>query len=410
MRLAPELLSKGCATAKRAQKGEIWTKLGKCRLDGRQKLAYNPTVMPKTGEWTLPRDSGRPFMKGFEMGQIELVCASPQMRRIAETIRRSRGRTLLLTGETGVGKDALARWAHTITPYAEGPFIGINCAAIQDPLWESEIFGHVKGAFTGALKDKPGQIERAEGGTLFLNEIGDMPLSTQAKLLTFLDTHEFQRVGETKTRSVKTRVMAATNHDLEQAIEAGKFRQDLFYRLAIVHARIPPLRERPEDILALAELQLHYLIRERKTGVIRIAQPTQDLLVRHRWKGNARELYSVIETAFEQCVETGGGTLLPEHFAPELSPNGLSGVKCHEQGAGEPGAESAHLSQMSEFFLPGGSLLKDPKVLRTFLDQFKTPSGRWNLSAAHRRLVESGRINIRRRAFAEQVKKMFPDE
>ena len=355
------------------------------------------------------------------MEPFQLVCASPEMRRIAETIRKSGRRTLLLTGETGVGKDVLARWAHTISPHALGPFVPINCAAIQESLWESEIFGHAKGAFTGADVEKEGQVEKAAGGTLFLNEIGDMPLPTQAKLLTFLDTHEFQRVGETETRSVNARVIAATNRDLEKEIEAKRFRRDLFYRLAVVHAKIPPLRERPADVLGLAKTHLRDLAQERNQEPIRISSSTRDLLVMYPWKGNARELGAIIETAFERCLESGGGTLIPDHFAPEMVMSDLPsegtrsriGGHQEERGASEESLArvgSSAPSQAAHLSVSIGTLLNDPSALRSFLDQYKNLSGRWNLSAAHRALVDCGHLQIGRRAFALRVNKMFPEE
>ena len=361
------------------------------------------------------------------MSQIILIASSPQMKRIAATVRRSRGRPLLLTGETGVGKDMLARWAHSISPNAAGTFVAINCAAIQDPLWESEIFGHVKGAFTGAVTDKPGQVELADGGTLFLNEIGDMPLPTQAKLLTFLDKGEFQRVGETRTRSVQTRVIAATNHDLERTIEEGTFRRDLFYRLAGVHVKIPPLCERPDDILALANIHLENLLRERGSGSIALADSAKDVLARARWKGNVRELYAVLETALERCLEAGGTYLLPEHFAGELTeaqpPSATPhtrepAISIHGQavvpdsGPGK-GTEDRYIRDPSAAATrtpsQPSSIMESREALRSVLEETKTRTGRWNISEAHRRLVETGRIKIGRRAFARQIRILFPE-
>jgi len=370
-------------------------------------------------------------IEGSAMSDIQLVCSSPMMRKIAETVRRSRTRPLLLTGETGVGKDALARWAHSISPLRDGPFVAINCAAIQESLWESEIFGHAKGAFTGAMQAKPGQIERATGGTLFLNEIGEMPLSTQAKLLTFLDTGEFQRVGEAETRSIDARIIAATNQDLERAIRAGRFRQDLFYRLASVHARIPPLRERPDDIRALARTHLQRLVRDRGTRAIDLPRTVQDLLVRHPWRGNVRELYSVLETALERCLEADDRILHSEYFFPELNDNphleegGRDSVDSENAGWQDVRTPRTPMEVETSPAIPGGngadpfdfpypqatrgSILEDSEALRRFLDRIRTPAGRWNLSAAHRMLSESGKIRIGRRAFADRVKRLFPN-
>jgi transcriptional regulator with GAF, ATPase, and Fis domain len=355
--------------------------------------------------------------------EIQLVCASPQMVKVAETVRMSGERSLLLTGETGVGKDALARWAHSISPCAEGPFVSINCAAIQESLWESEIFGHGQGAFTGAHRDKAGKVEGAEGGTLFLNEIGEMPLPTQAKLLTFLDTGEFQRVGETETRQVHTRVISATNQDLEEAIEERRFRRDLFYRLAGVHARIPPLMKRPEDVLALAKLFLQALMRPRDVRNITLSEATKELLVNARWKGNVRELEAVIHTAFERCFHEGGNTLEPAHFALEMDSlkpkatntprNAIDEVRPYVQNVSEATPnEGPATAESGSVHIPLStySIMDDREALKSFLDQIKGPSGQWNISVAYRLLFERGEIDIGRRAFAKRIQKMFPQD
>jgi transcriptional regulator with GAF, ATPase, and Fis domain len=320
-----------------------------------------------------------------------------------------------------VGKDALAKWAHSISPNSEGPFIHINCAAIHDSLWESEIFGHVKGAFTGAINDKQGQVEGAQDGTLFLNEIGDMPLSTQAKLLTFLDTRESQRVGETERRVVTTRVVAATNRDLVSAIESGGFRQDLFYRLAEVHVRVSPLRERPADVLALSNMFLGELGRDSQSGRLEFDDSTRELLLNHSWKGNVRELRAVLQTAIDRCAEAGSRVLTHEHFYPELCESGHqdNGQDNYEdiprgQGGSLPDASPAerHLFALED----GKGVIshidafpENRDYMMAFLDQFKAPSGRWNLSAAHRHLIQHGSIKIGRRAFSKRIRQMFPD-
>lgn len=358
------------------------------------------------------------------MGGFRLVCASEKMKQVAAAVRMSGVRSLLITGETGVGKDALARWAHTISPNADGPFVALNCAAIQESLWESEIFGHARGAFTGAVGDKAGQVEGAGGGTLFLNEIGDMPLSTQAKLLTFLDTGEYQRVGETRTRTVETRVIAATNRDLEREIEEGRFRADLFYRLAGVQVWIAPLRERPADILALARLRLQRITRERDADPVGLAGPTSEMLIQERWKGNVRELHAAIETAFERCMQAGDSSLAPEHFAeafrrprpsgdeivpsPEASkPDGAGAV--HPDPKTASSVEGKRLLNIPDVTDASGDILGDPVALKSFLDSTTTSAGRWNITLAHSLLVDAGRIKIGRRAFAHRVRQIFPD-
>ncbi len=358
------------------------------------------------------------------MEEIQVVCASPQMRQAADTIRMSRGRPLLLTGETGVGKDVMARWAHSISPYAEGPFVDINCAAIQDPLWESEIFGHVKGAFTGAVQDKVGQVEAAEGDTLFLNEIGDMPLTTQAKLLTFLDTHEYQMVGETQKRSASARIISATNRNLEAEIATGIFRRDLYYRLAELHVKIPPLRERPADILALARRILQKLTRAKEVEPVELSETARELLLNTRWRGNARQLHAVLDTALERLLETNGTTIAPEHFSPELpepyaaeepqhnprfDPN--HGATPSSEPQNDLGATKGEPNDIHPVFpFNADAVLSGPDELRAFLDHFRGPSGRWNITAAHRVLVQQGTVKIRRRAFANRIRRMFPEE
>lgn len=360
------------------------------------------------------------------MLKTNLTCASRQMIQIAETIKTSRSRTLLLTGETGVGKDVLARWAHSISPFARGPFVDINCAAIQETLWESEIFGHTKGAFTGALEDKTGQVELAEGGTLFLNEIGEMPSPTQAKLLTFLDTHEFQRVGSTDKRFVKTRVIAATNRDLEKAADAGMFRRDLFFRLAEVHIRVPPLRERPADILALTTDQLQVISYERGVPLIGLTDEAREMLLNGPWKGNVRQLQAVLLTAVERCIKGEEQSLRPEHLAPEMTPghgekengekeqppshnNGGSSGQAVRNSANPPSGSDRNSSELPGYSLPQSTLFEDATEFKVYLDQFLNDSGNWNISAAYRRLTQEGAIKLGRHAFARRVKKMFPD-
>lgn len=358
------------------------------------------------------------------MEEIQLVCASVQMRQVANTVRMSRGRPLLLTGETGVGKDVMARWAHSISPYAEGPFVDINCAAIQDALWESEIFGHAKGAFTGAVQDKKGQVEAAEGGTLFLNEIGDMPLATQAKLLTFLDTHEYQRVGETQKRSVSARVIAATNRDLDVEIATGIFRRDLYYRLAQVHVKIPPLRERPADVLALASWILQKLTRAKEAEPVGLSETARELLLNARWQGNARQLHAVLEMALERLLEAKGTTLTPEHFSPELpepytverpqhDPRSTphDGVEPNSELQSDFGSINGEPNGLQPTFpFSADAVLSGPAELRAFLDHFRGPAGRWNITAAHRALVQQGTVKIGRRAFSDRIKRLFPEE
>jgi DNA-binding NtrC family response regulator len=203
-------------------------------------------------------------------------------------------RALLITGETGTGKDLIARALHRLSPVASGKYVVLNCSAVVETLFESELFGHVKGSFTGATTDKPGLFEHAHGGTLFLDEIGDMPLATQAKLLRVLQNQEVQRVGALNARKVDVRVIAATNHDLRAAVAEKRFREDLYYRLSMVEIQAPRLAERKED---LPLLQLHFVARfaaQYGKQVRGLTHRAQIRLSRHSWPGNVRELENVI--------------------------------------------------------------------------------------------------------------------
>jgi DNA-binding NtrC family response regulator len=226
----------------------------------------------------------------------ELIGKSPAMREIFSLIRRiahSRS-SVLITGESGTGKEVVARTIHFHGDRSEKPFVPINCTAIPEGLLESELFGHVRGAFTGAHASKRGLFEKAEGGTLFLDEIGDMGLGLQGKLLRVLQDREIRPVGSTQSVRVDVRILSATNKNLDAEIEAGRFREDLFYRLNVIPLHIPPLRERPDDIPALVEA----FLRRHAEGRSRFLSPeAMQRLLAHPWRGNARELENVVERA-----------------------------------------------------------------------------------------------------------------
>jgi two-component system, NtrC family, response regulator AlgB len=200
--------------------------------------------------------------------------------------------TVLIEGESGTGKELLAHVIHQNSTRAEKPFVTVNCSALAETLLESELFGHVKGAFTGAVRDRQGRFEAADGGTIFLDEIGEIPVQTQVKLLRFLQSKEFERVGESAVRKVDVRVLAATNRDIETAVRDGSFREDLFYRINAVRLKLPPLRDRVEDIPLLAQ---HFL--EKRTSRGRLTPSALRALSAYAWKGNVRELENVIERA-----------------------------------------------------------------------------------------------------------------
>jgi DNA-binding NtrC family response regulator len=205
--------------------------------------------------------------------------------------------TVLLLGESGTGKEVMARHLHQQSPRADGPFIALNCATLAGDLLESELFGHEKGAFTGAHKSKPGSIELAESGTLFLDEVGELGAGVQAKLLRVLQERQFQRVGGTKTLDADIRIIAATNRDLRKAAEEGAFREDLYYRLNVVSIRLPPLRERSDDLQALVEHALDRYTAELGRAPLTISEEAWRLMRAYPWPGNVRELNNVIERA-----------------------------------------------------------------------------------------------------------------
>ncbi|NMC49877.1 MAG: sigma-54-dependent Fis family transcriptional regulator [Desulfovibrio sp.] len=209
--------------------------------------------------------------------------------------------TVLVTGESGTGKELLVRALHVNSRRQGKPFVPVNCGAIPRELLESELFGHEKGAFTSAIRSRPGRFELADGGTIFLDEIGEMDLSLQVKILRVLQEKEFERVGGNKTFKVDVRIVAATNRDLEQEVKAGRFREDLFYRLNVIPLHLPPLRERGEDILLLAEHFLGRFCRQKQRKKLTIPASSRDLFLRYPWPGNVRELENFMERLSILC-------------------------------------------------------------------------------------------------------------
>jgi len=241
-----------------------------------------------------------------------IVGASAPMREVFERVRKvaPTDTTVLVLGESGTGKELVARAVHGMSPRKNAPLITVNCAAIPDSLIESELFGHEKGAFTGAIATHRGLVEAADGGTLFLDEVGELPAAAQARLLRVLQEGEIRRVGSPHARKVNIRLIAATHRNLEQRIEAGSFRPDLYFRLRVVEVRLPPLRERTGDLDLLAEFLLNKTCRRLDRPLLGFAPQALDAMRAYRWPGNVRELENAIERAVILCES--------QHITPEL--------------------------------------------------------------------------------------------
>jgi len=246
-------------------------------------------------------------------GAPRIIGENSTLRLVLQQLHRAAGTdaTVLLEGESGTGKELFARALHALSPRAEGPFVAINCAAIPDTLLETELFGHEKGAFTGASARKPGRFELAHRGTLFLDEIGDLPLALQAKILRALEEKRFERVGGTQSLHVDVRVVAATNRNLKQRVTERQFREDLFFRLSVFPIQIPPLRERAEDVLILARHFTDKFCRDMNKKALTLSAAALDELRAYSWPGNVRELQNCIERAVILCE---GDAILPRHL------------------------------------------------------------------------------------------------
>ncbi len=262
-------------------------------------------VIGKALEMRNLRDENRKLREelGHRYEFDNIIGRSQAMQEIFATLERvaPTRATVLVAGESGTGKDLIARAIHFHSPRRDRPFVKINCAAIPENLMESELFGYEKGAFTGAETSKPGKFEQADTGTVFLDEIGDVPPATQVKLLRILQERAFERLGSNKTREIDVRVVAATNVDLRAALESGEFREDLYYRLNVVPVEMPPLRERKEDIPALTAHFIAKYATEMGSRVTGISGEALQALRRHHWPGNVRELENVIERALVMC-------------------------------------------------------------------------------------------------------------
>jgi two-component system response regulator AtoC len=312
-------------------------------------------------------------LRPFRFDQI--VGTSSAIREVvalARKVAQSEASTVLIQGESGTGKDLLAKAIHYESARGEEPFMEIACTAMQETLLESELFGHERGAFTDAKSQKRGLFELAHGGTVFLDEIGDMSGGLQAKLLRVLEERRFRRVGGTKDVTVDIRVMAATNRDLHQIVETGTFRKDLYYRLQVVTITVPPLRERREDISLLARHFLEHFSREFKRRLPRLSPAAERLLVQHDWPGNVRELRNVIERAMilEDTAE-----LLPTHLSPEIAhlaappPAPAARFRLPDTGVNLDEVEREFVRQALE--LTGGNQTRSARLLGLTRDELR---------------------------------------
>jgi DNA-binding NtrC family response regulator len=252
-------------------------------------------------------------------GAPRIIGEDPQLKQVSQQLHRAADTdaTVLLQGESGTGKELFARTLHALSPRIDGPFVAINCAAIPETLLETELFGHEKGAFTGAATRKPGRFEMAHRGTLFLDEIGDLPLSLQAKILRALEEKRFERVGGTSSLHVDTRVVAATNRNLKAGVAARQFREDLYFRLSVFPITIPPLRSRLADIPILARHFIERFCRDLRKPTLKLSPATLDELCSYPWPGNVRELQNCIERAVILC---DADSLQPRHLNLSFRP------------------------------------------------------------------------------------------
>ncbi len=304
----------------------------------------------------------RPFVVGEAPAMQELL---EQAARAAQAPT-----TVMLRGESGSGKQVVAEYIHRESPRATGPFVYVNCVALSDELIESTLFGHEKGAFTGAHQRKTGRLEVAHGGTAFLDEIGDITPRLQTKLLHFLETGQFERVGGTQTIRVDCRIVAATNRNLEESIAEGEFREDLFYRLNVITLRVPPLRERADDIPALARSFVDRFSTDMKRGKMKLANKTEEIIRTYRWPGNVRQLKNAME---RMVVMARTDTLTPDLLPPEVFlPTGTADTVDEGLGLKEAMAEFKKRHIAKALAREGGNQTKAAQALgiqRTFLNR-----------------------------------------
>ena len=304
-----------------------------------------------------------PLLPGF-------VCASAAMTRVAEQIQAMSGHhlTVLVTGESGTGKDLVARAIHGRSPRSAGMFLPYNCTTTTRELADSQLFGHKRGSFTGAVSDQQGLIRSASGGTLFLDEIGDLPLDVQPKLLRFLEQGEIMPVGETRPQSVDVRVLAATNADLEQRVTEGRFREDLYYRLSVIRIHVPPLRERREEVSHLATFFVRESSERLQKPDVQLSPATLEILTRYWWPGNVRQLRNEVQRAV--ALSTPGSFITPEQLSADLT--------------APPSRDAAHAEPLPERIVPGNLASAVERVERQLIEA--------TLERTQRNISETARV------------------
>jgi two-component system nitrogen regulation response regulator NtrX len=316
-----------------------------------------------------------------------MIGDSPVLKQIMAAISRAAptNATVLISGESGVGKELVARTIHRNSLRSRERFVQVNCAAIPEELIESELFGHEKGSFTGATEKQVGKFEQADRGTIFLDEVGDMSAKTQAKVLRVLQEGEVERLGSARTIKVDVRVIAATNKNLEEEIEKGRFREDLYFRLAVIPIHVPPLRERPEDVSLLVRHYMDYFSREHNVRPKRVTPAAMDALQRYRWKGNIRELRNTVERL---NIMTSGDTIdVVDLPSAVRSPGGSTAAR----GAAAD-ADAAKVGTLREF--------KD-NAERAYLVQKLRENG-WNISKTAE-AIDTPRSNLYKKLEQYQI-------
>jgi len=379
-------------TVRRAVEGEAFDYLAKpidldCAVEAVRQALEAGRVATRSGPDAAPPASGRTSAGPED----DLVGASPVIQEVYKRVSRvARAEsTVLIQGETGTGKELVARAVHAHSGRAAGPFVPVTCAALPEALVESELFGHVRGAFTGADADRAGRFEAADGGTVFMDEVGELPPAVQVKLLRFLDNQVVERLGSVEPIRVDVRILAATNRDLADAVAAGAFRRDLFYRLAVVQIDVPPLRDRREDVPTLVR---HFLsARAGADGAApAVSREAMRLLQAYDWPGNVRELKNAVEHA---VVVSGGGPVLPAHL-PERVRRGPAPAPTSPDSAGA--ALEAYLDRLAE---------AGPGAFRTAVaDLEKRLIARALADAGGNRSAAAGRLGIHRNTLRRKIR------